>query len=102
MQITLLLLLSCAGLSLSAIWFGRGECPGGHKLGDTWRSEGACERCECQDGGFYCAGCGVYALTYDNVNCYDYRDMSKDYPDCCTPLLRCRGEPGFNETLLKN
>ncbi|KAH9499865.1 hypothetical protein Btru_076790 [Bulinus truncatus] len=101
----IILLLSAVTLcrvSLEAVSFAIGECPSGHVPGDTWGSEGACELCECHDDRFVCTSCGVYSILLDPNRCYHYRDMSKEYPGCCNPIIKCRGDPGFNETMLAN
>ncbi|CAL1548060.1 unnamed protein product [Lymnaea stagnalis] len=84
-----------------AVSWGIGECPNGAKPGDSWYIEGQCGKCDCREGSYSCYSCGAYAIDFDVNMCYHYRDSTKQYPECCNPIVRCRGDVGFNETLFQ-
>ncbi|XP_012935630.1 uncharacterized protein LOC101850152 [Aplysia californica] len=95
-----ILMTACAHFCESAAFLNTGECPDNHKPGDQWFKPG-CQRCNCMEGMWSCVSCGVYS--FDNIDltkCYIQHKTELDYPDCCTPHITCKGDEGFDDTLL--
>ncbi|BFZ17137.1 hypothetical protein BsWGS_20176 [Bradybaena similaris] len=76
--------------------WGKGECPDNHKLGDVWYPPGKCEKWTCYNGSYGQVGCGAVGLQYDRSTCYETRDFTLPYPECCVPSVVCPGDPGYN------
>eukprot|EP00105_Crassostrea_gigas_P023147 XP_011442882.1 PREDICTED: uncharacterized protein LOC105339150 [Crassostrea gigas] len=96
----LALLISAYGLIIlipmfkGAAFINIGECPDGHKEGDTWAWDGSCGECSCHVDSWGCVSCGVLALA---EHCYHESNTHAHYPNCC-PSLVCVGDPHFNHT----
>nr|XP_034301517.1 U-scoloptoxin(16)-Er13a [Crassostrea gigas] len=72
----------------------RGECPDGHKEGDTWPWGDYCGECSCHVGYWACVSCGSLMQA---EHCYHESNTHAHYPNCC-PSLVCVGDPHFNQT----
>uniref|UniRef100_K1RNJ4 Single domain-containing protein n=1 Tax=Magallana gigas TaxID=29159 RepID=K1RNJ4_MAGGI len=75
-----------------------GECPDGHKEGDSWTPLGGyCGGCACDANGWGCGSCSPYVIT---ENCYHETNTTAPYPDCC-PSLVCKDDPHFNPSKIE-
>ncbi|KAH9500767.1 hypothetical protein Btru_076409 [Bulinus truncatus] len=94
----LAIVLSISSTAYSAVSIGE-NCPEGRHPGDVWYPDG-CQKCECSDGFYTCASCGVEE--YDGAECYSDGYTDGVNPDCCSELIKCRGEDGFDESRMNN
>ncbi|BFZ17139.1 hypothetical protein BsWGS_20178 [Bradybaena similaris] len=91
-----LLFAVCTDQTYGALYHALEPCPDGHKPGDFWVLPG-CRAARCIKENFYTfESCGVIMLQYDRSTCYETKNSTIPYPDCCFPTVVCPGDPGYN------
>ncbi|KAH9508793.1 hypothetical protein Btru_050074 [Bulinus truncatus] len=78
-----------------------GECPDGHKPGDTWKKSNECSQCFCGSKGYTCRDCGnTLRVPPSKEKCYADFDNSLSFPKCCKLELVCEGDVDFDASRL--